>query len=149
MPNTFTSLKYHIVFGTKHRLPYITAMLEPRLYSYIGGIIAEKRGVLIEINGMPDHVHALASLRPGIALAEMVQRIKGGSSRWINEQRLCRETFGWQAGYSAFSVSESRIPGLRRYIRRQKEHHRSKTFDQELKEILRLHGAGVETRARG
>ncbi len=141
MPNTFTNLKYHIIFGTKNRLPYVTETLEPRLYSYIGGIIAEKRGVLLEINGMPDHVHVLASLRPGIALAEMVQRIKGGSSRWINKQRLCREAFGWQTGYSAFSVSESRIPVLRRYIRRQMQHHRSQTFDQELEKVLRLHGS--------
>ncbi len=139
MPNTFTTLKYHIVFGTKSRLPYITEALEPRLYSYIGGIIADKRGVLIEINGLPDHVHVLASLRPGIALSEMVQRIKGGSSRWVNEHGLCQEVFGWQTGYAAFSVSESRIPVVRRYIRRQKEHHRSKTFDQELKRFLRLH----------
>ncbi|MCP3958156.1 MAG: IS200/IS605 family transposase [bacterium] len=128
-----------MIFCTNKRHPYLTEVLEPRLYSYIGGIITQKGGVLIEINGMPDHVHLLASMRPDITVAEMVQRIKGGSSRWINSEHLTDEVFGWQRGYAAFSVSESQVPVIGRYIRSQKHHHRRYTVDHELDRLRDRH----------
>ncbi|MCP3958736.1 MAG: IS200/IS605 family transposase [bacterium] len=139
MPNSYTSLKVHVIFCTLQRLPLITEELETELYRFIGGVIAKKRGVLIEINGMPDHVHLLASLRPDVALSEMVQRIKGNSSRWITAHDLTEDLFGWQAGYAAFSVSESQVPTVRRYIRRQKQHHRRYTVDHELDQFRDRH----------
>lgn len=140
MPSSYTNLKYHIVFGTKLRQGLIVPDLEERLHSYLGGIVSTLGGVPIEINGMPDHVHLLAGLRATTAVAEAVKSLKGGSSRWVNEQKLTESVFGWQEGYSAFTVSESQVEAVRRYIRRQKEHHRTKSFEAEIEELLQKHG---------
>ena len=139
MSHTYTNLQYHIVFSTKNRYPYISPEIEAVLYPYIGGIIRQRDGMLIEINGIPDHVHLLARFKPRFSLSEMLKNIKGGSSNWLNEQPFCTEYFAWQAGYSAFTVSESQIPVVRRYIQRQKEHHQNMTFQEELEGLLERH----------
>ena len=139
MSHTLASLHYHVVFATKHRYPYLTPEIEDVLYPYIAGIVLKRRGLLIEIGGVADHVHLLANFRPRFSVSEMLQNIKGGSSSWLNEQSLCPEVFAWQAGYCAFTVSESQIPVVRRYIRRQKEHHRAVSFQEELEGLLRRH----------
>ncbi|NJL28326.1 MAG: IS200/IS605 family transposase [Thermoanaerobaculia bacterium] len=140
MPSSYTNLKYHLVFGTKLRQALITPELEERAYSYLGGIVSKLGGVAIEINGMPDHVHLLLSLHPTTAVANAAKAMKGGTSKWINEQKLIDATFGWQEGYAAFTVSESQTETVRRYIRQQKEHHHTKTFEEELEQLLSKHG---------
>jgi len=83
---SFTQLTYHIVFGTKYRRPSIKDNVRERLYEYIGGTIRAKKGRLIEIGGVEDHVHILAGLAPTEALANVVRDIKANSSKWMNEQ---------------------------------------------------------------
>ncbi len=139
MSHTYANLQYHIVFSTKNRYPYISPIIETALYPYIGGIIRQRDGMLIEIGGMPDHVHVLARFKPRFSVAEMLKNIKGGSSSWLNEQSFCTEFFAWQPGYSAFSVSESQISTVRRYIQRQKEHHRDLSYQEELERLLEHH----------
>jgi REP element-mobilizing transposase RayT len=140
MPDTYTKLRYHIVFGTKQRLPLITAEVRDDLYSYLGGILARHGGILLAVGGMPDHVHLLAGLNTTRSLADIMQRVKANSSRWMNERAARTEPFAWQVGYGAFSVSESQIGVVRTYILRQEEHHRKVSFQDELKAILRKHG---------
>ena len=136
---SFTQLTYHIVFGTKYRRPSIKDNVRERLYEYIGGTIRAKKGRLIEIGGVEDHVHILAGLAPTEALANVVRDIKANSSKWMNEQSGSSGLFEWQKGYGAFTVSYSQIPSLESYLRTQEEHHRKKSFKEEYMEILKRH----------
>jgi len=136
MATSLTNLLYHIVFSTKERIPLIGDGLRESLYEYIGGILRGQRGVLLEIGGMPDHVHILAKLKADLAVAAAVRLIKTNSSGWINENRKIQGRFEWQAGYFAVSVSESRVAELRHYIQTQQEHHARFSFRDELIKLL-------------
>jgi putative transposase len=146
MPGTFTNLLYHLVFSTKQRLPLIQEDLADELYRYIGGIIRNEGGALLEIGGMPDHVHILLKMKPIGSVSDMLRDIKAGSSKWINESRRLSTGFNWQDGYSAFTVSESQVESVRRYIRNQHEHHRIAPFTEELLELLKRHGVAFDPR---
>ena len=140
MPHTFASLRYHLVFSTKGRLPLITRDVQEELYRYIGGVIREHHGLLIEICGIEDHVHILASFRPRFSVSEMLKNIKGSSSSWLNKKGPRDQPFAWQSGYAAFTASESQVPAVQRYIQRQPQHHRKMSFKQELEMLLQRHG---------
>lgn len=146
MPVTYTNLVYHVVFSTKDRQPLIEDAVRERLYAYIGGVVRSHGGLLMEIGGMPDHVHLLARFRPDASIAEMVRLIKANSSKWMNERPDATERFQWQAGYGAFSVSESRIAAVREYIQNQKEHHARVSWRDEMVVLLRKHGIEMDER---
>jgi putative transposase len=139
MPSTHTNLLYHIVFSTKCRIPLITPNIQEELYRYIGGIIHNEGGVSLEIGGIKDHVHLLAKIKPAISISEMLARIKSNSSKWVNETKMKFQKFGWQEGYGAFSVSESQVPSVAKYIRDQESHHQKQTFQDEYIKLLRRH----------
>jgi len=139
MASSLTNLLYHIVFSTKERIPLIEDGLRESLYEYIGGIVRGQRGVLLEIGGMPEHVHLLVKLKADLALASAVRLVKTNSSGWINENRKIQGRFEWQAGYFGVSVSESRVAELRRYIQTQKEHHARISFEDELRKLVKKH----------
>ena len=139
MASTFTNLLYHIVFSTKDRAPAIHEGLRERLYEYTGGIIRGEGGVLIEIGGVPDHVHLLAKLKTDSAIAVIVRLIKSNSSRWLNQTSGLANRFEWQTGYAAFSVSESQMAKVRRYIQTQESHHAKVAFRDELMALLKKH----------
>jgi len=140
MPTSYSALLYHVVFATKHRSPRLSPELRPELYAYIGGILDRRRGVLLEVGGVEDHVHLLIGLRTDHSLAEEIRHVKGGSSRWWNRSSLDGgEQFAWQEGFGAFTVSSSQVPTLRRYIQRQPEHHQEISFGTEWEMLLRRH----------
>jgi putative transposase len=145
MPNTYTNLVDHIVFSTKNRQPLITEDFKEELYCYIGGIIRAEGGVQIEVGGIADHVHILAKFKPSIAVSDVIRLIKANSSKWANEGKS-KQGFAWQEGYSAFSVSESQVVAVRRYIRNQEQHHRRQTFQEELVALLDRHGVEYDVR---
>lgn len=91
---------------------------------------------MIIINGMPDHVHMLIGLRATQSMAELMQDVKAGSSKWINDNKYCNGRFEWQSGYGAFSYSKSQLPNVIKYIENQKVHHRMQTFLEEYKLFL-------------
>jgi putative transposase len=138
MPNTYTNLLFHVVYGTKYRKPLIGHDWQDDLYGYIGGIIRSEKGVLLTAGGMPEHVHLLAKLPPTIAVSDMLRLIKTNSSKWAND-RDDVPYFEWQVGYAAFSVSESQADRVQRYIQTQREHHRTTTFREEYLALLRKH----------
>jgi len=138
MAQSYVMLVLHIVFSTKGRVPCIGAEHRDRLYQYMGGIIRKERGLLLEAGGMPDHVHLLARFRASVSLSEMLKLIKGRSSFWMNGLDLGYH-FDWQDGYAAFSVSESQIATVRKYIQTQEQHHARRTFHDELVALLRKH----------
>lgn len=146
MPGTHTNLLYHLVFSTKSRLPMITDDLEAELHKYMGGILRGEGGILLEIGGMPDHIHLLAKLKPSIAVSDILRLLKANSSKWVNEEKLKYRKFGWQDGCAAFTVSRSQVDTVTKYIRNQKQHHRKKDFKSEFVELLERHEVEYEKR---
>ena len=132
---SYTNLLYHIVYATKNRAPLITLDLKSRLHGYLGGIVGGLGGVPIEINGMSEHVHLLVRLRPIISVSEFLSKLKSGSSLWAKRQTKGR--FAWQAKYGAFTVSESQVGKVRKYIRDQEKHHRTISFEEEFEALLK------------
>ena len=139
MASTLTSLIYHIIFNTKARLNLIDDRLEMHLHPYMGGIVRANGGAPIEIGGNYDHVHLLIRLKAAVSIADMVRLVKAGSSKWVRENHPGEVPFTWQIGYGAFTVSESQLERARIYVRNQKEHHRDKPFEQELRQLLAKH----------
>lgn len=135
MPHSFTNLLYHIVFSTKYR-ETITNGIKERLHRYINGIVSDKRGQPLAIGGVADHVHLFVCCPQTVAVPDLVKSVKGGSSWWVNQQLISQSHFGWQKGYSAFSVSQSLSQRLVTYIEKQEAHHREQTFEDELVLLL-------------
>lgn len=131
MANSYISCYIHYVFSTKNRQNIITREIEERLWPYIGGIARENKMKALAIGGVENHLHLLISLPSTITIAKAIQQLKGSSSEWINETFRLQEKFYWQEGYGAFSVSASQLEKVKTYIKRQKEHHKKKTFKEE------------------
>ena len=107
------------------------------LYKYITGIIQQNNHKLLAINGMPDHIHILFGLRPTQSISDLMQDVKGGSSKWINDNKLVNGKFSWQEGYGAFSYSKIEVPRVIQYIVNQTDHHRKRAFLEEYFELLK------------
>jgi REP element-mobilizing transposase RayT len=107
------------------------------LYEYLGGTIRGLKSTALEIGGVEDHVHILAKVSPTIAISDFLEKLKANSSKWA---KSVRRGFGWQDGYSAFTVSESQVERVRAYIRNQREHHKKTSFRDELIALLKAHG---------
>jgi len=146
MAHSYVKLILHIVFSTKGRVPFIGESCRDQLYDYMGGIIGAERGILMAAGGMPDHVHLLARFRASVSVSEMLKLIKGRSSHWMNGLPDLGFRFDWQEGYAAFSVSESQIATVRRYILTQEQHHTRQTFHEELVTLLHKHGMEFDER---
>jgi putative transposase len=144
--NTFTNLLAHVVFSTKHRAPLLQVPLRERLYEYVGGILRKEGDILLEIGGMPDHVHLLVRLKADRSVSVMTRAIKASSSKWVHQTFPDCQSFAWQTGYGAFSVSESRAATVRRYIQGQAEHHARLSFKDELITLLHKHRIAFEER---
>ena len=139
MFSTHTNLVFHIVYSTKNRRKLITHDVQERLFEYIGGIIREQKGRLIEIGGMPDHIHILARLSPTLAISDVLRVTKANSSKWFNGTLEPRTPFAWQRGFGAFSVSASNIEQVRAYICNQEQHHKAVSFRDEYRQLLMRH----------
>jgi REP element-mobilizing transposase RayT len=130
----------HFVWATIERRPLLekpaAVKLSAHLYEY-----ANEKGIYMKINFVnADHTHVLVDLPASKAIEEVVQWLKGGSSHWVNESNLVPGKFGWQRGYGAFSVSHSAVDEVCAYIANQEEHHRKKTFAEELKQFVERYG---------
>ncbi len=141
MSSTYLSLHYHLVFATKNREPLIAAPWRPRLHEYMGGTIRGLGGVAEGIGGMADHVHLLVGLKATHCLADVLRELKKASSLWIRDELKILE-FAWQEGYAAFTVSATAREPVLRYIANQEEHHRVKSYREEMVQMLKR--AGIE-----
>ncbi|MGK9368720.1 IS200/IS605 family transposase [Melioribacter sp. Ez-97] len=127
----------HLVFSTKNREQYLnTKELRERVFQHIKENAKEKRIWLDSINGYKEHVHCLISLNKEQSISKVAQLIKGESSYWINKHKLTRMKFIWQDDYWAVSVSENKVESVREYIAKQQEHHRIKSFTEEVEEFI-------------
>ena len=137
--HTYANLLVHVVFSTKDRMPLIRDEFHERLHEYLSGIAREEFGRALKIGTMPDHLHALIVLKTDVSMAEAVRKWKSLSSGWVHETFPGNHAFAWQAGYGAFSVSESNRDEVIAYIEKQAAHHRAVTFQEEFVAFLKRH----------
>jgi REP element-mobilizing transposase RayT len=141
MGSTYLSLHYHLVFGTKNREPLIDSRWRSRLHEYLGGTVSGLGGIPDGIGGVADHVHLLVGLKATHCLADVLRELKKASSVWVHET-IGFPPFAWQEGYAAFTVSATAREAVQKYIANQEEHHRARSFREEL---IDLHNkAGIE-----
>ncbi len=145
MPQSLVKILVHIVFSTKERQRIITPQIEPQLYGYISGIITNNGGRMIIAGGEADHLHILASIGR-IDISELVGDIKRGSSSWIKKKDRQFEKFYWQRGYGAFSIGQSQVPAVSRYIRDQKEHHKVQSYQDEFRALCVKYEVEIDER---
>ncbi len=136
----YIKILIHILWSTKHREPYITKDLKPKLLQHVKENAVLKNIYIDFINCVKDHIHVLINLKPDQKLSDVVRLIKGESSHWINANKLIKFKFEWQDEYIASSVSESVVNKVRNYIKNQEEHHRVKSFMDEYKNFIRKLG---------
>lgn len=136
MPQSLANLYIHLIFSTKDRQPTLNEEIRPNLHSYMATVLTNLDSPAIIINSVEDHVHLLFKMSCTITLAKIVEEVKKSSSKWLKTQSPEFAHFSWQAGYGGFSVSESNAGQVANYIRKQKEHHQTKTFQEEYREFL-------------
>jgi REP element-mobilizing transposase RayT len=144
MAHTYTHLVVHALFSTSGRRPILQAELGLKVFSYMAGIIKRLKGQPLLINGSNDHVHLLFVLPPTLRLSDLMEKVKANSSKWVNEHRRSETPFASQTGYTAFSVSQSKVEQVRSYIANQEGHHQRWTYQQEVKALLKKHEIGYE-----
>ena len=146
MANTYSQLFYHVIFSTKERRNFIHQEIEQRVWEYIGGIARKHSLTFLAVGGIENHIHALEMAKPVVAPCKIPMWLKGGSSKWIHDEFPGLNLFNWQDGYGIFSVSKSAVPEVIRYIKNQREHHKSQTFEEEYISLLKLHGIEYDKR---
>jgi putative transposase len=145
MASTHTSLYYHLVFSTKNREQWLDRDIRPQMHAFLGGCVRAANGIALDVGGVADHVHLLASLRATHRLSDFVRDIKQASSEWFHEQTR-RRAFAWQEGYGAFTVSLSAVERVREYIQHQEEHHINHSFQDEYRLLLEKHEIDFDER---
>ena len=137
MADTYSKLYVQIVFAVKYRQNLISPLWEDKLYSYITGIVQSKGQKMLQINGVPDHIHIFINIKPDCCLADLVREIKKSSNHFINDNFVKNQKFAWQNGYGVFSYHASQIEKISNYIKFQNEHHQKESFQKEYTSTLR------------
>ena len=147
MPQSLAKVILHIVFSTKNRTPRLRdADLRGELYAYQATVLKQIDSPALLINGVEDHIHVLCLLSRSRALKDLVQEAKTATSKWIKRKATSCRDFHWQGGYGAFSVSESKVADVKRYITNQESHHRRMTFQEEFRQLCERHGVELDER---
>lgn len=142
--HTYSDCLFHIVFATKERRSFPMEQMQ-HLHRYMVGIAKNNDFKIVIAGGIADHVHLLITLPTSMPIAKAVQVLKGGSSKWFNEQHPAIG-FAWQGGFAAFTVSRSQIDAIANYIRNQEEHHAKRDFAAEFIALLKKHGIEYDPR---
>src|SRR5437867_2387276 len=146
MPQSLSQVLIHIVFSTKDRHPWLDPDVRPRMHAYLATVCRDCRCEAYRVGGVADHVHIAARLARTISQSELLEKIKKTSSAWIKTQGTDYEHFFWQGGYGAFSIGFSQIDDLMRYIDNQESHHKTKTFQEEYRELLQKYSVSFDER---
>jgi putative transposase len=146
MPQSLSRVLVHLVFSTKARVSSLSPKIQLELYPFLGGTLNSVGCPALEIGGMEDHVHLLFGLSRTITMANVVEEVKTGASKWIKTKGDEFAGFHWQHGYGAFSVSQSEAETVVKYIRSQKMHHHKMTFQEEYRKLLERHGVEFDER---
>jgi REP element-mobilizing transposase RayT len=148
MPQSLAKVIVHIVYSTKHRKPWLhDPSVRSELCAYAATVLKQDvDSPAILINAVEDHIHILCLLSRKFAIMEVVKKSKTETSKWIKKQAAMLKDFQWQAGYGIFSVSQSNVEQVKRYIGNQDEHHKRMSFQDEFREICRRHGIEIDER---
>ena len=132
MAQSLAQIFVHVVFSTKYRENIVVAEDLSELFAYIGGTLNKIGCPTIIVGGVSNHVHVLCSLNKNLSVAKLIERVKRSSNLWLRKKKNIYLRFEWQGGYAAFSVSRGRIDNVVNYIRNQAEHHKKRTYEEEL-----------------
>ena len=136
MPQSYSEIYFHAVFAVKYRQAVIDRDWEERLYGNLWTKLLELDCSPIAVGGIEDHVHVFWRHTRTQTAADVIQRLKGASARFINQQQLSAGHFRWQPGYGLFSVSRFRKELVKSYIERQRQIHHQRTLRQEYERML-------------
>lgn len=148
MPQSLARVLVHIVYSTKNRQPWLSdANLRSELCAYLATVLKkEVDSPALLINGVGDHIHILCQLSRKVAIMDVVKTSKTETAKWLKKRGVNLEQFQWQAGYGAFSVSESNVEQVKQYIASQETHHKRLSFQEEFRELCRRHGIEIDER---
>ncbi len=146
MPQSLSKVILHVIFSTKNRESWLDSDVRPRMHAYLATICRDLGTDFVHLGGMADHIHIVTTLPRTLSQAELIERIKKASSKWIKTLDPRYRGFFWQRGYGAFSVSPSQLDSVLDYVNKQQEHHRAHTFQEEYRELLRRHGVDFDER---
>ncbi|OFV91130.1 MAG: transposase [Acidobacteria bacterium RIFCSPLOWO2_02_FULL_61_28] len=146
MAQTLVSILVHVIFSTKERRHLIKAEVQAALYAYMAGTMKNLDSPCLAIGGTTNHVHLLTALSKKTALSEVIGELKKSSSKWIKTKGPAYAHFAWQEGYGAFSIGLSQVEVLKRYIARQEEHHKTRSFEEELIATLKKYDVAYDER---
>ena len=147
MSQSHARVVVHIVFSTKHRTPWLTDRgICEELYKYVAQVLITLDCPAIIVNGVAEHMHILCNLSRRIAIMDLIEELKKSTSKWIKAKSNDLAKFYWQGGYGIFSVSESNVPEVRKYIEKQEEHHRVMTYQDEYRILCKKHGVEIDER---
>ena len=136
MAHSLVQVYVHLVFSTRYRLPLLAPKgLRLETHRYLAGMCNALGAPALEVGGVEDHVHIACRIAPTMAVADLLQRLKKESSRWIKGKGPSWENFAWQTGYGAFSLSPRHLEAVRRYIANQEAHHRRESLETELRRL--------------
>jgi putative transposase len=132
MPQSLSKVILHIIFSTKDRQPWLDSNVRPRMHAYLATVCRDLGAEVVHVGGVADHVHIVTTLPRTLSQAQLIEEIKKASSKWIKALDPRYRGFFWQRGYGAFSVSPSQLEAVLQYIHGQREHHRTRTFREEI-----------------
>jgi len=144
MAQSLSKILLHIVFSTKNRMPLAEESMQPELHAYLAGSCRAVGSEALRIGGTENHVHIACTLPRTLTVSQLLEEVKKSSSLWMKKQDKGNPQFAWQAGYGAFSLGQSQLPALVRYIDNQQEHHRICSFDDELRDLLQKYGVSYD-----
>ena len=146
MPQSLGNIIIHVTFSTKHREPFLHDGIKQRMHEYLASIVRNHGSECYRAGGIEDHVHIAIRLARTMSVADLVEQVKTGSSRWVKTQDERCQKFAWQTGYAAFSAYYKDVDRLLAYIDGQVEHHRRQSFQDEYRSLLIENGIDFDER---
>jgi len=146
VPQSLAQVLVHLIFSTKRREPFLSDDIRPELHPYMATILKRMDSSAILINSVADHAHVLFRLSKNHALCDVIETLKKDSSKWMKTKGRAYRNFHWQSGYGAFSVSQSNVAKVVKYIETQNEHHHRHTFQEEFRAFLKRYQVPYDER---
>jgi putative transposase len=146
MPQSLSKVILHVIFSTKNREPWLESDVRPRVHAYLATICRNVGSDFVHVGGVADHVHIITTLPRTVSQSELIEQIKKTSSKWVKTVGSRYRGFSWQRGFGAFSVSPSQLEAVLQYVDTQQERHRTRTFQEEYRDLLCKHGIEFDER---
>lgn len=147
MPQSLSRVWLHIAFSTKERRPFLRdEAVRDEMFRMLGHHVGETGCTAVRSGGWIDHVHLVVGLSRTTTIAQLIEHVKGETSKWVKKSPHLQRAFAWQAGYGEFSVSQSNLQRVVSYVEGQPEHHRMVSFEDEFRKLCRLHQVPIDER---